>query len=421
MSDERSRGYSFYVLVLLAIGTVFNYYDRNLISILIEPMKRDLGLSDSQLGLLSGLAFAIVYCTVGIPIARYADRGRRVKVLGVSLGIWSVMTILCGFAQNYTALVAARLGVGLGEAGGLPTTHALVAEYVSPRRRATALSLIGLAGGLGLVLAMVIGGLISDLYGWRAAFWIGGAPGVLLAFIVYFTIKEPIIVKAEGPAAPPASFRADASMLLRRRSFTLFCIGLGIASIGAYGALTWTPAFLMRSFGLSAGEVGTTYSAATGPLTLLGIIVGGIVTDRLTRRDQRWALWVIAINFALMVPLSLAVYHAPSYFFALTAAAAAAFFATLYTGPAYALVQNLTGPRLRATGAAFLMVIANLVGLGLGPYFAGLLSDLLSPRFGADSLKWALSIGTVTYAVGTLLFLIASRSLKEDMAAAEHS
>lgn len=419
MNKAGSTRYSVYVIFILSLATCLNYYDRNLIGILIEPLKAELHFSDSQVGLLSGLAFAIVYCAMGIPIARFADRGRRVRVLGIALAFWSVMTSLTGFATNFATLFAARLGVGVGEAGGLPTTHALVSAYTTPRWRATALGATTVATGVGVALAAAIGGLIAQHYGWRAAFWTAGPPGLVVAILVLFTIREPEMPHRVDARA--STFGEDARELLTRRSMLLLCIGLGAVSIGAYGTLAWTPSLLVRTYGLSLGEVGASYAAATAPLWLVGSLGGGLLSDQLSRRDPRWALWIIVGSFALNVPISLALFHASSFGVALIFAAISTMLSGIFTAPSFALIQNLSGARLRATGAAIFMAIGNLAGLGLGPYVTGLLSDLLAERFGTASLAIALSVVVMSYAVGVVIFLFAMRTLRADLIEADRT
>lgn len=412
----RSSAYAAYVIAILALATLLNYYDRNLIGILMQAIKADLKLSDGLLGLLSGLAFAIVYSTLGIPIARYADGGRRVRVLGVALALWSVMTSVCGLATGFATLFLARLGVGVGEAGGLPATHALISEYSAPRWRATALATTYVASGLGVAVAGAVGGLVADRYGWRAAFWTAGVPGIVLAILILTTIREPAIAAPVAQHRP--TFRKDAGELFGRRSFLFLVLGLATASIGIYGMLLWTPAYLMRTFGLSAGAMGTAYGAATAPCFLIGSALSGLLSDALSRRDPRWSVWIIAGSFVLNVPFCLALFHAPTFGWALTLAVPSTILAYMWPAPAAALIQHLSGARLRATGAAIHMATGNLVGLGLGPYIAGSLSDAFVPRFGSGALAVALSVMTVFYILGAMLFLTAARTLRGDLAQA---
>lgn len=423
---EETHGYrprtSLYVLVLVSLAAAFNYYDRYLLAILIEPLKRDLGLSDTQLGVLSGFAFAVVYCSAAIPIARVADRGFRVRVLGAAVAFWSTMTALTGLSANYAQLLAARLGVAVGEAGGLPSTHAIVVEYVPPSRRATALSIVAFVSAIGTSCAMIFGGLIADAYGWRWAFILAGIPGLVLALLIWLTIREPRPVQAIGQQDAtfgPPRLNEALKILWGRRSFVHFCVGTGLGMISVFAFQTWAPTFLIREFGLTAGEVSMTYSIAFTVGNLAATILGGVLYDKLFRRDVRWAFWLQAISFAASLPLGLMFLFAPSYSFLLWITPVVILISGLYGTPAYALVQGLSGPRLRATGAAIFMLVANLIGFGLGPSLVGFLSDLLGPTFGNESLKYALAAVFLSGPIAAMIFVRAAASVKEDLHAAD--
>lgn len=414
-----STFYSVYVLLLVGLVSVANYYDRTLISILVEPIKRDLALTDSQIGLLSGFGFALMYSLLGVPMARLADRFGRARVLGSVVVIWSVMTVLSGRTVNFTTMLLARAGVGIGEAGGLPATHALVADYFSPRFRGKALSTIGVCGGLGLSLAYAGGGLINDWAGWRMAFYLGGLPGLVLSALVFLTIREPQRSAVAGEKAPNVTFRQAAATLWRRKSYVMLCAGLGIGAIGSYGQSAWTPAFLMRAYHLSASEVGGYYSAVSGPATMVSILVGGLVNDWLVARDKRWPLWLLALTFGLSVPFSLVFFLQRDFSLGLGLTVVTTIAGGLWVGPSYALVQNLAGPPLRAVGAAVFMMTVNIVGLSLGPYLTGLFSDLLTPSFGAEALTAALCLVSMSCLVGAVCFVLATRTVIADLAEAD--
>jgi MFS family permease len=404
------------------MAAAFNYYDRYLLAILIEPIKEDLGLSDTQIGLLSGFAFAVVYCSAAIPIARIADRGFRVRVLGAALGIWSVMTALTGFASNYAQLIAFRLGVAVGESGGLPSTHAIVVEYVPQSRRATALSIVAFVSAIGTSAAMIFGGLIADSYGWRGAFIIAGIPGLLLGLLIWLTIAEPRPASSQtgqDPLLVSPGLREALGTLWRRRSFVYFCVGTGFGMISVFAFQIWAPSFIMRKFNLSAGEVSMSYSIVFTVGNLAAALLGGILYDILFKRDVRWAFWLQAISFGASLPLGLAFLFAPSYTFLLLITPAVVLISSLYATPAYALVQGLSGPRLRATGAATFMLVANLVGFGLGPSIVGVLSDTLAPTFGSESLQYALAVVFVSGPVAAMIFVKAAGSVASDLDSAD--
>jgi len=271
--------YSAYVLLLMGLVAIANYYDRNLITVLVEPMKRDLGLSDGQIGLLSGIGFAFMYSVLGIPLARIADRVGRAKVLASVVAIWSVMTALSGRTVSFTTMLLARAGVGIGEAGGLPASHALIADYFSPRWRGTALSIIGVCAGIGISLAEYLGGMLADGKGWRMAFYVAGAPGLILSALIFFTVREPKAALAIEQAPDAPSLGEAFRTLWNRKAFVYLCLGLAVAAIGAYGQQAWGIAFLMRAYHMTPGEVGKSYSAITGPASIVATLLGGVLND----------------------------------------------------------------------------------------------------------------------------------------------
>jgi MFS family permease len=420
-SGSKQSAYSWYVLGVLGCVSLANYYDRNLISILVEPIKRDLRLSDAQIGLLSGFAFALAYSVFGIPVARLADRYGRSRILSVAVAVWSAMTVLTGRTADFITMLLARAGVAMAEAGGLPATHALVADYFGPQRRGTALSVIGVCGGLGASVALAGGGLINDWRGWRTAFSIGGIAGLVLAIVLWSTVSEP--VRAPANASQEAIRRASIASTVRtlwgRRSYVHLCVGLAICAVGAYGQFAWTPTFLMRSYHLSTAQVGVYYSAAAGPATLVSIFLGGALNDWLLKRRKSAPLWILAATFGVTVPASLVfllVHHLP---LAMIMAVVTTVLGSLWIGPSYALVQSLSGPALRATAAAIFMMVVNIVGLGLGPYLTGLLSDALAVRSGGQALALSLAVVTTASGLGVIHFVLAMRTVEADMAEAE--
>jgi predicted MFS family arabinose efflux permease len=413
--------YPGYVLTMLGLVSVLNYYDRNLISILVEPMKRDLNLSDANIGLLSGIGFALMYSILGIPMARLADRFGRARLLAATLAVWSLMTVLSGRAMSYTSMVLARIGVGVGEAGGLPASHALVADYFAPVSRGKALSVIGICGALGISLSLAGGGFINDWRGWRVAFYVGGLPGLALSVLLFLTVRDKQWAILPGkPDSRPAiiKLRTVFAALWSRRSYVLLCFGLGLAAIGAYGQFAWSPAFLMRSYHMSAGQVGGYYTAAVGPASLVAVFVGGALNDWLMKRDRRWSLWILAACFAINVPVSLIFFLVHNFPLAMVMTLVSTTVGSLWVAPSYALVQDLAGPYMRAIAAAIFMMIINIIGLGLGPYVTGVLSDRLAPRFGESALAVSLCAVTMTCGAGVVVFLHATRTVAADIEAA---
>lgn len=407
----------FYVLAVLSLVSLLNYYDRNLISMLIEDLKRDLHLSDAQIGVLTGLAFSLVYTVVAIPIARFADSGRRVGVLSLSVLVWSAMTAACGLANNFMTLTLARLGVGIGEAGGAPTTHALVAETFGPKWRGTALSIIGATGGAGTVLALMVGGSLATHYGWRNALMISAVPGLFLTLLLFCTVREPR--PAGGAARPPQIGLMEAFTILRRRaSFMWLAVGIAVIAVGAYGQQIWTPAYLMRRHGLDAATVGAGLSVVSLPGIILGTLAGGILSDWLSRYDRRWPAWLLMISFGLAAPMQMIFFLTDSYRVALAVTVPITFISVIWVAPAYVLIQNLSGPRLRATGASLLFLVVNL-GLGFGPLIVGALSDALTPAYGNYALGYALLTICSTYFLGVGIFWKLSRTVTRDLVEAD--
>ncbi len=321
------------------------------------------------------------------------------------------------------------MGVGLGEAAGLPTVHALAAEYFPRHRRGLALTVIAVASSLGTQLGLLIGGLVSDAWGWRTAFIIAGIPGILLAGVILLTLQErydapagdaaPVDAAPPPPAAAGPSFSEAMKILWRRKSFVHLNAGKALVGVGSYGMFTWGPTYFIRTFHMSPGEAGIWSVLASGPVSLLAVLFGGLVIDGLLRRDQRWPLWLLMISYGAVIPLNLAMYLFADFTWALILTAITSILSAVYLAPSYALVQNLAGPRLRSTGAAIYVLFANLVGLGLGPPLVGLVSDWLEPTYGSDSLRYALAIVLVLNLWGVFHFALASRTLARDLEEAE--
>lgn len=414
------RAFAIYVLALLCLISLLGYYDRYLVAILVEAIKHDLKVSDGEIGLLTGFAFALVYSVFAVPVARYSDGGRRVFTLGASLVVWSAMTALCGIAPNYAVLLAARLGVGMGEAGCIPSIHALVTEYFSGRWRTIALTSTVVVGGVGFMIANGVGGWLADHWGWRAAFLVGAAPGPLLAVLLFASVRE--------PAAPTTredvmlqTMGSAVRLLLRRRSYALLCAGVALATVASSATLSWIPAFLMRNYALSAGQVGTGYGLVLGISTVAALLSGGILSDTMTRRDARWGIWLPALSFAMTMPFTLAFLFAPDLRTALLIAAPMTFLGALCTTPAYALVQRLAGPDHRATATALYLLIVNLLGMGTGPALCGWISDLLTASFGRASLQYALAVVSFAYLAGAALITAGARHVARDEEAANRA
>ena len=411
--------YRAYALGLLVVVYVFNIIDRSILGILVEPIKQDLGVNDTMMGFLGGIAFATFYTLLGIPIARMADSGSRRNVLSVCLALWSGATALCGFAQNFFHLLAARIGVAVGEAGGSPPSHSMISDMFPADKRATALAIYALGIPIGTMLGNLGGGWINDAFDWRTAFFVVGLPGVMLSLIVRFTLKEPPRGAAEGielssEAAPPV--KEVFSYLWSLKSFRLMALGGSLHAFVGYGVSYWIPAMFNRSHGLSTGEMGIALFYL-GFAAIAGTFLGGYFGDKMSQRDVRWYLWLPGIATMVSVPFSAFVYIYAEPYAALWVLAVPYFLGAYYLGPTFALTQGLVGLRMRALASSILLFILNIIGLGLGPQFTGIASDVLNATtsLGADSLRWALVLSLIFNVVSAVLYLMAGRTLKQDM------
>jgi predicted MFS family arabinose efflux permease len=413
-----SQAYLRYALGLLCVVYIINFVDRQILAILLESIKRDLGLADWQLGLLSGTAFGIFYATLGIPIARLADRFSRKGVIGISLAVWSGMTALCGTASGFATLLVYRVGVGVGEAGGSPPAHSMISDYFPPERRATALAIFSLGVPLGILVGFMAGGWLDQTIGWRNAFLVVGAPGIALSLLVAFTLREPPRGYSEGlESSGDAPSAAEViRFLMMSRSFRHLSIGAGLYAFVGYSAVTWTPAFLIRVHGMSTGEVGTVLALIIGVGGGIGNYLGGRFADRWSVSNPRGRMLVPTLamfSSVVFAPL----YLVEDTRLVLGLFCVPAFLGFMYQAPAFAVTQSLATPKMRATAAAVLLFVINIIGLGLGPLATGVLSDALEPRYGVQSLSYALFFVHLVYLWSGVHFWLASRTLPEDLAA----
>ncbi len=410
-----------YALGLLTVVYAFNFIDRQLLAILQESIKADLGLSDGLLGLLSGFAFAIFYVTAGIPIARFADHSNRRNIVAISVFIWSFMTAVSGFAQNFFHLLMARIGVGIGEAGGSPPSHSIISDIFPPEKRASALGFYSTGVNIGILFGFLLGGWLNEYFGWRVAFMVVGIPGILIAFVVRFTIAEPVRglneQKVVSDKAPP--FMDAVRMLWDRRSFRHMAMGAALNAFVGYSVANWSASFFIRSHGMSTGELGTWLAMISGLGGALGVVLGGMAADKLSPRDKRWYMWVPAISGLIIVPFMIPVYLASSVYLALVLSIIPGIMQNVYLGSTIATTHALVGIRMRALSSAILFLILNTIGLGLGPLVIGSLSDYLNSTHGTDSLRLAmLYVLPAVMVWSSLHFFLASKSLKDDLAAA---
>ena len=422
---EVPRGRAYYALGLLLVVYIFNFIDRSILAILLEPIKEEFQVSDTYLGFLSGIAFALFYTAVGIPVARWADRGRRVSIIALALFIWSAMTAVTGLARSFTHLALARIGVGIGEAGCSPPAHSMITDLFPQERRATALSIYALGIPIGGGIGFLAGGWLNEVFDWRTAFIVVGLPGVLLAAVVQLTLREPPRGVYDAPVQADerdATVGEVLSFLWGLAAFRHISLGAALHAFYGYGAQAFMASFLVRSHGFETGEIGTWLAALSFTGGVTGTYLGGYLSDRYGARDQRWYTWIPALATAIYIPFAFLFYLWPDGRTALVIWLPAAILGGMFLGPTFAMVQSLVRPNMRATASAILLFIINIIGLGLGPQGVGIVSDLLVPVFADESLRYALLILVVFFAAWSVLhYTLAGRTLLADLRATETS
>ncbi|MGI9323508.1 MAG: spinster family MFS transporter [Pseudomonadales bacterium] len=416
-------GYTQYVLGVLVVVYVFNFIDRQILAILAPSIRDELGLSDTQIGALSGAAFGIFYATLGIPIARLADRHSRVNILAICLGIWSLMTALSGMVNNYWQLLLARIGVGIGEAGGSPPSHSLIADYYPPDRRATALGVYALGIPVGILFGNLAGGWINEFFGWRLAFFVVGVPGLLLALLLKLSVREPprgYSEPARQTGQPkPVPFDQVLKTMWNYRSFRQISLGAATQAFVGYGSIAWMPSFFVRAHDMSSGQVGTALGLLIGVCGGGGTLLGGYLCDRLGLKNVKWYMLVPALGFLIAMPFGIGVYLVDSLYLTLVFYAVPVFLVNLYTGPTFGMTQSLAPLAMRAAASALLLFILNIIGLVFGPTTVGVLSDLFQASAGMDdieSLRYALLLCNFVYLISFINYYLASKTLAGDLA-----
>ena len=457
-----STGYRSYALWLLMLVYTLNFLDRQIVNILAEPIKRDLGLADWQLGMMTGLAFALFYTVLGLPIARLAERSNRPKIIAGSIIVWSGFTVLCGMAGNFWQLVLARIGVGIGEAGCTPAAHSLITDYTPKERRASAIAFYSIGTPLGSLIGLAMGGMIADAYGWRTAFMVAGAPGVIIGLLCFFTLIETrgkLVAQVAARKANQIDFKVALKVLANKKTFWLIAFAAAIKAFIGYGHAPFTASFFFRNHadqitelaatikaitGLAlgpAGTVGIGLSAVSGIAGIFGVWLGGYIADRLGAKDLRAYVIVPAIASLVVIPIYITAVLVDDARLAFLLLALPAILGSLWYGPVYATAQSIVEPRMRATTAAVMLFIINLVGLGLGPLFVGILSDMLANNFlgasgmsiadcgkamldankgacavaEAEGLRWALVWSMAFNFIAFALFWMARKTIREEM------
>jgi MFS family permease len=416
-NPEVSQAYAYYVLGVLFVVTVFNYVDRQILSILLQPIKDDLKISDTALGFLTGFAFAVFYTFAGIPLARVADRWSRRSLIAISLATWSLMTAVSGLARGFTDLALARVGVGIGEAGSAPPGQSLLSDYFPPEKRATAFSVSACGVYVGVGLGFWLGGWINDAFGWRAAFFIVGLPGVLMALVVRFTVRE-----------LPRGWRERHVMNIRPYSLgevgryfrTLttgrrLSLAAALQSFAAYSSGTWGPAFFIRVHHMTPGELGLWLPWTVALGGGIGTFAGGWIADRWVRREPRARLYVSMIGALLSIPFWTAALLLPDHRLALLCTFPANMFGTFWLGPSVAVIQDLVPPTMRAMASAVYLLIVTIIGLGAGPQTVGILNDVIGTP---DAVRYSLLGTSVVMSLSAgFFFWLAGKTLIRDLAA----
>jgi MFS family permease len=434
-----SRTYRGYAMSALLLCSIFNYLDRSIVNILAEPIKKELHLKDWQLGLIIGLGFGMLYTLLGLFVARWAERGHRPRIIGVALVIWSGFTVLCGFVQSYSQLLLARIGVGVGEAGCTPPAHSLIVDYVPPERRSSALAFFGMGIPLGTLAGMAFGGIVADTYGWRTAFLVAGAPGLLLAIPILLTLPEPRVrlrssVAGRSASAPPPTFAQMLNLVRRKPSWWFIGSSYALSGLVYSGVGPFIASFYLRNHagtladiahGTSAllgvnlgpiGFLGVTLGLLGGTAGVLGTWGGGQLADRLGPKDARNLCYLPAAAVFLYALCLVGTLVVPSLLVSLALFVLQSLLITSIYGATFTAWYSLVQPQMRATNSALLLFVCTLAAYALGPLVVGMLSDLYAGWMGhAEGLRWALVSATAIAVVSAYCSLQASRTFPEDM------
>lgn len=404
-----------FLLVLFLVGTS-NYVDKNIIGVLLDSIKREFQASDTMLGLLSGLSFALFYATLGIPVARWADRGDRKWIMTLSLTVWSAMTILCGLASTFWQLAAARFGVGAGEAGAIPPAQSLLADYYPPAQRARAIGIFMMSATLGYAIALVLGGWITQHYGWRAAFLVVGLLGFVLAPLTYSILKEPRRVPQFAVSiADKESIFAAIRILLAKPAYRNILVSIVGYFLMSYGAMVFIVSLMIRAYGLSVAQAGATFGAISAIGAVVGNLVGGALADRLAAKDVAWHARLAGWSMIAAVPFYEFALYAPTIVIMVPLLVLATVLMWGVVPPMFSALHAVCGSRRRAMAIAVAFFFANLIGLGLGPVIAGSLSDIFSVTHGtAEGLRYALMVVVIVFVPAGCVMLRAGRYLKSD-------
>ncbi len=404
-------------LALLFLVSFFNYMDRYMLAVLLPDIKADLQLSDTEIGFITGLAFTLFYVTMGIPIARLADRYSRKNIVAIALAVWSAMTAICGLAQNFVQLAVARIMVGVGEAGASPPSHSLIADLFPVETRARALSVYSLGAPVGILIGFMLGGWITQIYGWRAALFTVGIPGILVALLVYRKLHEPARGAADGLARkveiPPFWF--SLKTLMSSPTFRHLSVATGLYTVVWLGVVQWLPSYFTRSFGLEIGTVGTWLALILSISQIIGMLLGGWLADRLGATDLRWYVWVPSLAILVSTPMFALTFLTQNPTVAFLSLFLPFMIGVMQGPPSFAVAQGLADVRMRAMAAALLLLITNLIGGGIGPQAVGIMSDYLATEHHQDSLRYALLAVSLAFGLwSSLHYFLAGKTIRRE-------
>lgn len=413
-----SPAYRTYVLVIMTLVYVVNYLDRQILGILVPQIKVEFHLTNEAIGILTGPVFAVVYATLAMPLAIFADRLNRRNVIAVSLAAFSAMTVVCGYAVQYWQLLVARFGTGIGEAGTSPSINSVLSDLYPPEKRASALSFYSAGLNVGLLIGFFGGGWIAEHYGWRHAFLAAGFPGLALVFVILATVREPergasenLKDKGEAPG-----FWTSVVYLFRQPSFLWIGLGGAMSAFGGYAGLAFLPLFFKLSHHMTPSQTGLALALLTGIGGAVGTYLAGAIADHFAKKNVRWLMYVPIIAAFLAVPFAPIFYLSDNLPIALAAGIIPTMMGAAFLGPCYAAIQGLSPLRMRAQSTAILLFVLNILALSFGPLTVGILSDVLEPVLGPSALRVSLMVGIVTGLLGAFCYWQASKTLKADIA-----
>ena len=383
--------YKYYLLVLLMVVGVSNFLDRAVLALAMEPIKQEFQLSDSQLGFLSGFAFALFYAVAGIPIARWADRGNRNIIVSITTGLWSAMVVLCGVVGNFTQLLLARVGVAVGEAGCVPPAQSLIADHFDRAERPRAMAIYWLCSPISVIVGYFGGGWLVEYMGWRTTFIIIGVPGILLALLVKLTLREPRLSHKAQSAEQSPSFKTVLTTLWQQRTFRFILTAFSVSYFFSFGIAQWLPTFFIRSYGMGAGELGSWFALTWGGCGLFGTYLGGVLATRYAANKETLQMKACALVLGFAGLLYTMMFLSSNQYHSMVYMAVAGTILPMINGVIFSAIQSLVNDHMRSVALAVIFLLANLIGFGLGPFATGLLSDQLAPTFGQESLRYALA------------------------------